>query len=153
MQREVELFVDHPGLKYDENVVMGMILHAIQTIGDSFPKGDLSIALLNDAKVAEIHGEFLSDPTETDVITFPGDVEMDFAGEICISVDRANAYSRENDTFFSEELTLYIVHGLLHLAGYNDKTKTQITRMRKGEQVVMQQLKSAGEIPEFQINP
>lgn len=129
-----------------------MIELAIRTIGNAFPKGDLSIALLSDRKVAELHGEFLADPTETDVITFPGDADMDFAGEICISVDRAKAFSVEHDTVFAEELTLYIIHGLLHLAGYHDKTDSQIAQMRQGEQSVMQHLKSAERIPEFKIN-
>ena len=149
MQREVELFVDHPSLKYDEGEVLGMIQIAIRAIGDAFPDGDVSIALLSDQKVAELHGEFLDDPSETDVITFPGDADMDFAGEICVSVDQANTVCSENGTTLSEEITLYIVHGLLHLAGYNDKSDTDIPRMRQGERDVMQVLKSASSIPDF----
>ena len=149
MPREIELFIDHPSLKYEEESVIEAILLAIETIGDAFPDGDLSVALLNDRKVAELHGEFLDDPSETDVITFPGDEEMDFAGEICVSVDRAMAVCAEHQTSISEEITLYIVHGLLHLAGYNDKSDSQVTQMREGERQVMQQLKAQGKIPDF----
>ena len=149
MPREIELFVDHPSLEYDEETVIETILFAIETIGEAFPNGDISVALLSDKKVAELHGEFLDDPSETDVITFPGDEEMDFAGEICVSVDRATAVCAEHKTTISEEITLYIVHGLLHLAGYNDKSDSQIARMREGERKVMQQLKAQGKIPDF----
>ena len=149
MQREIELFVDHPSLRYDENDVVGMIEHAIATVGNAFPDGDVSIALLSDQKVAELHGDFLDDPSETDVITFPGDAEMDFAGEVCVSVDRANTVCSENGTTLSEEITLYVVHGLLHLAGYNDKAEADIPRMRQGEREVMEALKTVGKIPDF----
>ena len=149
MSREIELFVDHPSLNYKEESVIETILLAIETIGDAFPKGDLSVALLSDRKVAELHGEFLDDPSETDVITFPGDEEMDFAGEICVSVDRATEVCAEHQTTISEEITLYIVHGLLHLAGYKDKTDSQVIEMREGERKVMLELKAQGKIPDF----
>ena len=53
------------------------------------PSGTLSVALFDDKKLAEIHGEFLNKPTETDVITFEGDPEDNFAGEVCASAERA----------------------------------------------------------------
>ena len=76
--------------------------------GRRVPGGDLSIAILSDAKVAEIHGDFLDDPTETDVITFPGDPDMEFAGEICVSADRALATHVETgDQFLGRADSLY----------------------------------------------
>lgn len=152
MQREIDLLVDHPTLKYQEDAVLAMVISAIESIGIGFPHGDLSIAIFSDPKVAEIHGEYLDDPTVTDVITFPGDKEMSFAGEICVSADRAYSCFKENQTSFAQELTLYIVHGLLHLAGYNDKKEAQITRMRQGEKETMQLLQSSNHIPHFRYD-
>lgn len=149
MEREIDLFVNHSSLQFEKGAIIETILAAIDDIGDSFPDGDLSIAILSDSKVAEIHGEFLEDPTETDVITFPGDPEMDFAGEICVSVDRANNCHTQNGTSFSEELTLYIVHGLLHLSGLNDKTEEQSIAMRAGEKKTMDSLAQANQVPQF----
>jgi probable rRNA maturation factor len=51
--------------------------------------GDLSIVFVNDAAIAKVHAQFMDDPTPTDVITFPADPELDFAGEIIVSVDHA----------------------------------------------------------------
>ena len=149
--REVDLHIDHPSLKGNETEILNAILCTVDALLPNFPEGDLSIAILSDGKVAEIHGDFLNDPSETDVITFPGDPDMDFAGEICVSADRANATHREQSTTFSEELTLYIVHGLLHLAGLNDKTDNQSAEMRKGEHRIMELLKREQKVPSFSI--
>jgi probable rRNA maturation factor len=72
-------------------------------------------ALVDRATMAQIHGQFLDDPTETDVITFP-------YGEIlvcpAVAKDRAASYGLE----IEQEVLLYCLHGLLHLIGYDDKT-------------------------------
>jgi len=150
--REIELFVDHPLLQWDDTEVLACIRNIVSLLGNKLPNGDLSIAILSDAKLAELHDDFLQDPSETDVITFPGDLEMEFAGEICVSADRAFATCDSHLTSFAEELTLYIAHGLLHLAGYNDKTDEQCVEMRKGEKWVMDHLKKRGAIPNFFFN-
>jgi probable rRNA maturation factor len=149
--REIELCIDHPNLKGSEPEILQTISCIIESLGDAFPKGDVSIAILSDEKVAEIHGDFLDDPSETDVITFPGDPEMEFAGEVCVSADRAQATFKEQGTTFSEELTLYIAHGLLHLAGLNDKTEAQCVEMRKSEKQAMDLLKQEQKIPSFEF--
>lgn len=150
-KREIDLFVDHPKLVADKRRILKTVRSAIEALQPTFPEGDLSIAILSDAKVAEIHGDFLDDPSETDVITFPGDPEMEFAGEICVSADRALKTHEENSISFAEELTLYIMHGLLHLSGLNDKTDAQCVEMRKGERTLMELLHSKSEIPPFSI--
>ncbi len=150
-KREIELYIDHPQLQCEEAEIIRAVNLAIRSMADVFPEGDLSIAILSDAKVAEIHGDFLDDPTETDVITFPGDPDMEFAGEICVSADRALATHVEQGTSFSEELTLYIMHGLLHLSGLNDKTAKQSAEMRIGESRVMDLLREKKKIPHFAI--
>lgn len=117
----------------------------------SVPPGELSIVFMDDESIGKLHDEYLSDPTPTDVITFDGDSEMEFAGEICVSVDHALAGAQEHDTTFSEELTLYIIHGFLHLAGQNDIEEADRLRMRAAEAIVMQTLRNHDAIPEFRI--
>jgi probable rRNA maturation factor len=151
MPREIELFVDYPGLTCDSDRIIQMIESAIDCIDAEFPDGDLSIALMADSRLAELHKAYLDDPTPTDVITFPGDPDMEFAGEICVSVDRALAVSAEQSNPFHLELTLYIVHGLLHLAGWNDKTPDQIKKMRLAERMVLAKLEALQLIPDFAI--
>jgi probable rRNA maturation factor len=97
------------------------------------PPGDLSLVFLTDAALARLHADFLGDPTSTDVITFEGDPALGVAGEICVSVDTAVTYARKHRRDFNAELTLYLIHGWLHLAGYDDLQPARKRVMRRAE--------------------
>lgn len=116
------------------------------------PKGDLSIAFLNDPTIAQLHLTFLQDPSPTDVITFPANPEFDLAGEICVSVDHALSSSKQLNIPFPQELTLYIVHGWLHLANLNDLSPEQQATMRSAEKQIMSTLEKTGTIPNFHLS-
>lgn len=73
----------------------------------------VEISIVDDETIAQVHGEFLNDPTPTDAITFP-------YGEILVSCDTAAAYARMHGLNPQEELFRYMVHGLVHLHGYLD---------------------------------
>lgn len=93
----------------------------------------LSVAFLTEKTICELHRRFLRNPDPTDVITFPADEnEVECAGEICISVDEALKYAPQKR--LEEELTLYLVHGWLHLAGYRDEEEKERRTMRRMEQ-------------------
>lgn len=117
----------------------------------SAPDGELSLVFLSDDELAQIHDDFLDDPSPTDVITFPGDPEMDFAGEICVSVDRALAEAPQQGWSFAEELTLYLVHGWLHLCGLNDLDDDSRAAMRAAEQLALSRLREKGAMPGFAV--
>ncbi len=95
--------------------------------------GELSVVFVTDNTIAKIHGTFMGDPSATDVITFPADSTMDFAGEIVVSVDHALKQVKALNEPFSRELSLYLIHGWLHLAGYDDQTEDECTEMRAAE--------------------
>lgn len=119
------------------------------------PRGELSLVFLTDRALAELHADFLDDPTTTDVITFEGESgpgvpeEARTAGEICVSVDTAVTYAREHDHDFSTELTLYLVHGWLHLAGFDDLVPAKKRVMRRAEARALKVLQQAKAMPRF----
>jgi probable rRNA maturation factor len=130
------------------------------------PAGELSLVFLTDPALAKIHADFMDDPTATDVITFEGDASAGLAGEICVSADTAARYvgsalaptSRTRSpqaaplqNAFSAELTLYLVHGWLHLAGYDDLQPAKKRRMRAAEARAMKLLRAAKAVPIFQL--
>jgi probable rRNA maturation factor len=117
------------------------------------PEGELSLAFLTDPALARIHADFLSDPTTTDVITFEGNSSLKSAGEICVSADTAAAYAKLHDRDFSHELTLYVVHGWLHLAGYDDLKPMLKRQMRAAEKRAMTLLEAANALPTFLLQP
>ena len=75
---------------------------------------EIEISLVDDPTIARVHGEFMDLPEATDVITF-------HHGEILISVDTAREQAVDYGRSLGDEVALYVIHGLLHLAGFKDK--------------------------------
>jgi probable rRNA maturation factor len=150
--RPLDIHNAHPRLRLNKKEVATLIAildaHRDKFLGGC-PDGELSLAFMTDAKLAKLHDDFLDDPTTTDVITFEGQPEFGVAGEICVSADTAAAYSKKHDREFSEELTLYIVHGWLHLAGYDDLQPAKKRKMRAAEARAMTLLHAAEAVPAF----
>jgi probable rRNA maturation factor len=95
---------------------------------------DISVAIVDDATIAGVHAEFLNDDSPTDVISFvldssPGHLE----GEIVASADTATTRAPQYRWSPEEELLLYVIHGALHLVGYDDTTPKSRRIMRKME--------------------
>lgn len=87
----------------------------------------VEVSLIDDEAIGQVHGAFMADPTPTDVITFPyGEY-----GEILISVDTARRQGLEFGRSLARETALYLIHGILHLAGYSDKTLPEQEEMAK----------------------
>ena len=84
----------------------------------------VEISIVSDETIAEVHDQFMNDPSATDVITFQH-------GELLISIDTAEATVTELDHSPIEELFLYVVHGLLHLNGHLDKEETDRIEMHR----------------------
>jgi len=114
------------------------------------PPGELSVALLTDRALARLHARFLGDPAATDVITFEGDAAASTAGEICVSADAALRQGGRRGAL-AGELTLYIVHGWLHLAGYDDTTPAARRAMRRAEARAMRILREHSAVPRFKL--
>jgi len=154
--REVTLHSAYPGLRFERRAIR-RVIQILDTQAEHFrggcPAGELSLVLLTDAALAKLHGDFLDDPTTTDVITFEGDIAFGMAGEVCVSVDTAKTYAKKHRRDFKEELTLYLVHGWLHLAGYDDLVPAKKRLMRAAEKRAMRFLREADAVPDFSIRP
>jgi probable rRNA maturation factor len=140
MPRSVEITVRHPSLSANRKALRTAIATldgCPKRFNGGCPDGELSVAILTDAELAMIHGDFLEDSSTTDVITFEGQPSLGTAGEICISADAAAKYAATHKRAFSEELTLYLVHGWLHLAGYDDLRPEPKRAMRRAEKRAM----------------
>ncbi|MCB0280156.1 MAG: rRNA maturation RNase YbeY [Calditrichaeota bacterium] len=99
----------------------------------------VTVIWVNDADLAKLHADFLDDPSKTDVMTFDlGDEQIE--AEIYISVDRAIEQAKQFKVDLSNELSRLVVHGLLHLAGYDDHTDTDIKAMRQREEHFLKQI-------------
>lgn len=152
-QRSVTINNAHPRLKIKVAEVRAMYRHLDNALTpDAIPAGELSIAFVDNEEIIRIHKEFLSDACATDVITFPGDPEEDLAGEICVSADFAAEQAPRFNTNYDEELSLYLIHGWLHLAGYDDIADDDRAMMRLAEKRAMDAVKSAGKLPHYELS-
>ncbi len=141
----------HPRLQFTR-VKLGKCFGVLEKQrGPRPPAGEISLAFLTEPALARLHDDFLNDPAPTDVITFPGGAADDFAGEICVSVDRAAEESAKRRHPFAVELTLYLVHGWLHLAGLDDLTPAGRRAMRRGERRLLAAIKEARALPDFRL--
>ena len=114
--------------------------------------GELSVVFVSDEQISEIHAKFLDIETPTDVITFQADTQMQSAGEIIVSVDHALSRAKELNVCFSRELCLYLIHGWLHLSGYDDRNESQRLKMRNAEQNALAILEKAQLTDAFTLN-
>ena len=89
----------------------------------------VEVAIVSDAMISRVHQEFMNIPGPTDVITFDH-------GEIVVSAETAAAYAKQHGHGVDDELALYIVHGLLHLNGYDDQTAVEKKRMFRVQEKV-----------------
>ncbi len=148
MKRPLEISNRHPKLRIDRRA-LAKAINVLDAAADRFdggcPAGELSLAFLDDAELAGLHDDFLDDPTTTDVITFEGNPDFGVAGEVCVSVDTARSYARKHRRDFSEELPLYVVHGWLHLAGYDD-LKPELKRSMRRAEARARKLQSAADL-------
>jgi len=151
MGRCVHIHHAYDGLHFAQQDVVAVFHHLEQGPFPLNQPGELSIVFMADAAITRLHADFLGDPTSTDVITFEGDPDFDFAGEICVCVDYALSQAPEYGHSFSEELTLYLVHGWLHLVGFNDIEARDAVRMREAEQLALRYLKEKSAIPIFNL--
>ncbi|MCG3148467.1 MAG: Endoribonuclease YbeY [Verrucomicrobiae bacterium] len=105
---------------------------------------ELSIVLVGDAEMARLNLQYHNTPGTTDVLTFDyGDGQ----GELIICVDRAHAQARQFRTTPAQELALYVVHGVLHLQGYDDLKPPARRRMRAAERRLLAGLDFRGVLP------
>lgn len=102
----------------------------------------ISIAVVDNAAIRELNRTYLDHDYETDVLSFllesePTDSGPRIEGEVVVSAEMALHSAAEFDWTPGDELVLYLVHGLLHLTGYDDQNPAARQRMRDRERAIL----------------
>ncbi len=101
---------------------------------EGFTIGQLNYIFCSDEYLHKINLEYLDHDTYTDIITFDNsEDEATIEGDIFVSIERIRENSQTLNTVFEEEVKRVIVHGLLHLCGYDDHTPEDKAEMRRLE--------------------
>ncbi len=123
-QEKVEL--DYPRIKEAARAVLA---------GEKVKKSKINLAFMTDEAIHKLNKRYLDHDCPTDVITFPysGAKAAVLEGDIAISMETAQSAASERGHEVGEELLLYVIHGVLHLCGYDDLEEGDRREMRERE--------------------
>lgn len=108
--------------------------------GEGIATGEISLVILDDPAIHELNRRHLQHDYPTDVLSFTLEAsDSHREGEVIVSAETAARTAAENGWQPQQELALYVVHGMLHLAGYEDKTPAGDAAMREHEWAYLRQ--------------
>lgn len=144
---EIEIADNQECLTIDEDFVKEIVRQTLQT--EQVSSATISVAIIDNAQIHELNRQYLNHDYETDVLSFLLEVSTDqrqdsptgtprgagktIDGEVIVSTEIAIDMAADYSWGAMDELTLYIVHGLLHLCGYDDLTAEELPIMRARE--------------------
>jgi len=111
---------------------------------------EVSVTFISDKEMCRMHADYFDDPSSTDCISFPMDDSMDVVGLRCLGdvfvcPATALAYTAmHSESNPKEEVILYVIHGLLHLMGYDDIDSKDRAKMRRAEKRHLNHLREEG---------
>ena len=91
---------------------------------------EVSVLIVSDSRIASLHRQFMNESGPTDVITFQH-------GEIFVSAETARRNARRFGNTVARELRLYVVHGLLHLHGFDDRNEGSARKMEVAQRRIL----------------
>jgi len=94
---------------------------------------EIEVSIVSDRAIAQVHQRFMGIPGATDVITFEH-------GELVISATTAARYAQEYRQPLEHEIGLYVIHGLLHLNGYDDLAEPAASRMKETQTDILRRV-------------
>ena len=100
---------------------------------EGFSVGEINIIFVSDNSLLKINKEFLGHDYFTDIITFGGYSDGVISGELYISIDSVRNNARELGVTMLYEMQRVIIHGILHMCGYNDLSGEEKNNMRRLE--------------------
>lgn len=109
--------------------------------GEGVKEAKVTLAFVDDVTIAGLNKWFLNHDGPTDVITFPySGRAKKLEGEVVVGVEVALREAADRGHDVNTELCLYVIHGALHLCGYDDATRQAASEMRKKEREYLRRL-------------
>lgn len=142
----IHVFDRQSALKISNDQVQRLVQQVIRE--EKQTCDEVAVYFVDTAAICELHEQFFQDASPTDCISFPMDEESHglsyrILGDVFVCPETAISYANRHQLDAYEETTLYIVHGLLHLMGYDDLQKEDRRRMRRAETRHMRKLKNS----------
>jgi probable rRNA maturation factor len=138
-RRMVLISTNHPHLRFSS----GNVLRALQLVysreGKELPS--LAVVFTHSRFIRKMNREFLMNDSLTDVIAFPLGEDGGVEGEIYINLDAARNQAREYSVSYTRETLRLLIHGALHLLGYEDTTVRGKKKMSEREEMYLELMK------------
>ncbi len=148
----VHIFNQQTDLPLDENQVRNLVKKVLEQERQTCD--EVSLYFVSIDEISQLHQKFFNDPSPTDCISFPLDQDEEsdsyqILGEVFVCPAMAIEYAQANHLDPYEETTLYVIHGLLHLMGYDDIEESEIKQMRHAEAKHLKQIKKLNLLLKF----
>lgn len=132
----ISVFDDQSALVVSPDAAKALVKSVLE--GEGQTCDEVSLYFVTTEEICSLHKQYFNDPSPTDCISFPIDQDpfhetYRILGDVFVCPETAICYAAEHDTNPYEELALYVVHGLLHLMGYDDMTEEDSAVMRQAE--------------------
>jgi len=128
--------------KLDRKSILRCAGHVLSSAGE--PDAELCIVFVNDNHIRKLNWKYRMSDSATDVLAFPmrdsRGLSGAILGDVVISIETAKREARKRKKDFQEELDLYLVHGILHLLGYDDEKPRARKKMREKEREILKPL-------------
>jgi probable rRNA maturation factor len=131
----------------DQTFPMDLLESAARAVLDlsGAPDADLSIVILDDARIQALNREFLAHDAPTDVLSFPADepdpeTGRSYLGDVAVSLARASEQALARGHSVEAEMQLLVVHGILHLLGHDHAGAAEKERMWAAQAQALERL-------------
>ncbi len=128
----LNFYTDDIEFNFSKIEILKKILSHIQHI-EQVLLHKINYIFTSDTNILRINKQFLNHDYFTDIITFDYSDSESVSGDMFISIETVNSNAQQYEVSFENELFRVLIHGVLHLIGYDDKTEEEITIMRKKE--------------------
>ena len=150
---EITISIDPETISIDDDL-KHEIVRAVELIGENYDAADceVSITLTDDARIHELNRQYRQIDRATDVLSFAfneseepkieygGEEHVDQLGDIVVNVERAREQANEYGHSFKREMIFLIVHGMLHLLGYDHIDEDERREMEAEQKFIMSEL-------------
>jgi rRNA maturation RNase YbeY len=127
----IDIYTNHPNLRFSYKETLRTLQHVYA--GERKPLPALAVVFTHNRFIKTINKKFLNHDYSTDVIAFPLGSDVGVEAELYINLDAARRQASEYGATFTQETKRLLIHGALHLLGYNDTTENKRTKMHVRE--------------------
>jgi rRNA maturation RNase YbeY len=132
MNAKIRIEIDHPDMKVDKKYIKKLAENVARD--EQLPLRELTLIISTDEYLKHLQKTYLHKIQFTDVITFNLGDPSDIEAEIYISADMAKVNAKNYGVDFENEVSRLVIHGILHLKGYQDSSSSQRKVMQKEEE-------------------